>query len=708
LVKAVLLLVLAAFAVLLPQAGLWAADSPASCPDTQSVQSISLTDWEAGLGAWTVDTYGVARPETFDTPDWAAAGSLPDGRAGTAAFVANLDLGDCGADDESGVLTLTSPSIQIPTGATGPRIAFNHWFDIEYGWDGGNLKISVNGGAFVLVPGSAFEAGPYTDVLFEAIRDFTPYNTNPLAEQEAFTGPELDPGSGSWTASSVNLAGIAGAGDSIRLRFDFGVDACFGTVGWYVDEVEVYSCAEDDPPSLPRLTLANQVIRDHGGTAAASAWTLAASGPTGFSGPGPSVSSGTNFQAGSYDLSATGGPAGYSTGTWTCSGGSQVDADTIVIEASDNATCTIIHDDIGPTLQLVKTIINDNGGVITNPDDFGLRIDGDPVSSGSRYTLSRGMHQASEDGLPGYAAGFWGGDCAPDGSITLALGQVASCTITNNDVDTSFEINAGHGGAWYNPDTSGQGLLIDVDPTSQFMFLAWFTYTDIQSDNPNEQRWLTAQGNYSGNQADLVLYETLGGRFDDSQPVNTEPVGNVSLVFNGCTDLQLSYSIDSEGLQGGIPLIRVIPGSEALCLQQPGVQTQAVDINAGMTGAWYEPATTGQGILVDARPGSPNGDFIFLAWFTYGETTASGQRWFTAQGTFEGSIADILLYETTGGSFDDPQPPTTVPVGSLFIDFDDCRNASLSYMFDEDGSQGEIALTKVIPDSEALCEELAQ
>jgi hypothetical protein len=71
-------------------------------------------------------------------------------------------------------------------------------------------------------------------------------------------------------------------------------------------------------------------------------------------------------------------------------------------------------------------------------------------------------------------------------------------------------------------------------------------------------------------------------------------------------------------------------------------------------------------------------------------------------------IADILLYETTGGSFDDPQPPTTVPVGSLFIDFDDCRNAALSYMFDEDGSQGEIALTKVIPDSEALCEELAQ
>ncbi len=47
--------------------------------------------------------------------------------------------------------------------------------------------------------------------------------------------------------SRVNLAGIAAAGDSIQLRFDFGIDECFGAVGWYIDEVEVYSCeAEPD------------------------------------------------------------------------------------------------------------------------------------------------------------------------------------------------------------------------------------------------------------------------------------------------------------------------------------------------------------------------------------------------------------------------------------------------------------------------------
>ena len=96
-----------------------------------------------------------------------------------------------------------------------------------------------------------------------------------------------------------------------------------------------------------------------------------------------------------------------------------------------------------------------------------------------------------------------------------------------------------------------------------------------------------------------------------------------------------------------------------------------------------------------------------VAWFTYGEDTASGQRWLTAQGSFEGSIAEIDVFETTGGSFDDPQATSTTNVGTMSLDFTDCSNAQLSYSLPANGAEGDLAITRVIPGGQALCEELS-
>jgi len=387
-------------------------------------------------------------------------------------------------------------------------------------------------------------------------------------------------------------------------------------VGWYVDEVEVYSCAEADGA---RLTLLKEVINDNGGNAQASAWTLSASGPTPFSGNGPSVSSAEGFEAGRYDLSESGGPTGYTAGDWFCDGGTQNDVDT----------------------------------------------------------------------------------------ITLGQGESATCTITNNDIGSAFEINPGHSGAWFNTDTSGQGQFIDVEPGEQYMFISWFTYTDANSADPFEQRWLTAQGKYSGNLAELILYETLGGKFDDPQAVDTVPVGVVTLSFFDCEQGQMSYSFDDEDLQGVFPMTRVIPGSGNVCEQQSGNNTQAVDINAGMDGAWFDTNTPGQGFFIDADTDPVAGNFIFVSWFTYGEDTASGQRWLTAQGGFEGSAAEIDVFETTGGSFDDPLTPETIKVGTMSLDFTDCNNAQLIYLLTADNVEGDIAITRVVPGGQALCDEFS-
>lgn len=293
-----------------------------------------------------------------------------------------------------------------------------------------------------------------------------------------------------------------------------------------------------------------------------------------------------------------------------------------------------------------------------------------------------------------------------------APGQWNDVDINNNfyyvvefDPRNTFEINAGHAGAWFNTATSGQGQLIDVEPENQFMFLSWFTYTPADSDHPFEQHWFTAQGNYIGNKAEVTVYESLGGKFDDPQAVNTSAVGEATVSFSDCDLGQMNYTIDTLGLSGVIPLQRAIPGSGNTCQEQANT-TQSVEINAGMDGAWFDENTSGQGFLIDAHPNPEGGNFIFVAWFTYGDDTASGQRWLTAQGNFEGSTAAIDVYETTGGSFDSFQAVSTDMVGTMAIDFQDCNNALLSYVLTDEGLSNSIAISRAIPGTQVLCEEL--
>jgi hypothetical protein len=238
------------------------------------------------------------------------------------------------------------------------------------------------------------------------------------------------------------------------------------------------------------------------------------------------------------------------------------------------------------------------------------------------------------------------------------------------------------------------------------MFLSWFTFTDAATASPNEQHWFTAQGTYSGNTADLLVSETLGGRFDDLQAVSTEPVGTATLSFTGCGNGQLDYAIDTWDIQGAFPLLRAIPGTENVCQERTGITTESLDPNNGWDGAWYDEETPGQGFLIDVHPNAEGDDFIFVAWFTYGEGTASGQRWLTAQGPLQGSTADLVVYETADGSFDNPQPSETDAVGSMIIDFTDCSNALLNYSITGEALAGMIDIRRAIPGTEALCQEL--
>ena len=125
------------------------------------------------------------------------------------------------------------------------------------GFDGGNVKVSINGGAFTVVPASAYIFNKPTTLLTAAAG-----NTNPLAGQPGFTGTDGGEIKGSWGESQVDLTRLGvKPGDTIQFRFDFGRDGCGGIDGWYVDDVQVVDCkpaarpwrctVQSRPPSAP-------------------------------------------------------------------------------------------------------------------------------------------------------------------------------------------------------------------------------------------------------------------------------------------------------------------------------------------------------------------------------------------------------------------------------------------------------------------------
>ena len=85
------------------------------------------------------------------------------------------------------------------------------------------------------------------------------------------------------------------------------------------------------------------------------------------------VTSGVGFDAGTYTLSESTGPAGYSASDWVCDGGTYAKDDvtgveTIEVGLGDDVTCTITNDDVAPSLTLVKDVVNDNGGTAVAAD----------------------------------------------------------------------------------------------------------------------------------------------------------------------------------------------------------------------------------------------------------------------------------------------------------------------------------------------------
>ena len=193
------------------------------------------------------------------------------------------------------------------------------------------------------------------------------------------------------------------------------------------------TCTVTNDDQAAKLIVIKHVINDNGGTATAANFTLDSGGsndtPDNFPGaeaPGTQVT----LDAGTYNVTET-GPAGYAASfSADCSGS---------IANGQTKTCTVTNDDISPTLRVIKDLLPDNDSGL-----FNLRIDGATAGTGANVgdggttgfvPVNAGNHTVSETAGTGTTLSDYvttiGGDCAANGTVSLALAQNKTCTITN-------------------------------------------------------------------------------------------------------------------------------------------------------------------------------------------------------------------------------------------------------------------------------------
>jgi hypothetical protein len=212
-------------------------------PDDGNLTTVPFSDWE-----WGVPASGPQQAHS-GTRLWATklAGNYSD------YSDSRLDL----------------PPIDL-TGVTQPALRFWHWYRMEFSsntfWDGGNVKISVNGGPFEIITPLAGYDG--------AINAGDPVHA--LEGEPIFGGPA---GNGNfWQQEVFDLSPYAN--QDVVIRFHFGSDAAVTEPGWYLDDVEI-TLSVSTAPFIINTTrwrntsdktgpyLVSSQIRDDGGIAEA-------------------------------------------------------------------------------------------------------------------------------------------------------------------------------------------------------------------------------------------------------------------------------------------------------------------------------------------------------------------------------------------------------------------------------------------------------
>jgi len=194
-------------------------------------ESLYSNDFESGIADWTTGTVS----GTVGPADWRGITACA-AHSGGSVFRFGGAAG-CDASYASSQHTYAAPlgetGIAVPTGSGRTRLSFWHRWSFEYGFDGGYLSLSLDGGYPVDVPataltGASYNAGSYisSHLIFSST-------------QSSFVQTVADLDSVCNTITGTN-GGCAG--HTLVIRFNTIIDGSVTYPGWYLDDVSVTVC----------------------------------------------------------------------------------------------------------------------------------------------------------------------------------------------------------------------------------------------------------------------------------------------------------------------------------------------------------------------------------------------------------------------------------------------------------------------------------
>lgn len=285
-------------------------------------------------------------------------------------------------------------------------------------------------------------------------------------------------------------------------------------------------------------------------------------------------------------------------------------------------------------------------------------------------------------------------------------------------------LGAEHSGLWYDPQITGQGLMLDVEAATQRWFAAWFSFqTALEAvagpSRPGHEdlRWYSMLGQGSapaGMPLDAILYATANGRFDGGTPL-TSVRGEAQLRAIDCNTLEFQYRIEPALAGRGIAEI----GARRLQRLGPAPAScggaslaEQSGLRAASTGSWVLEGRPSQGVLMQIDPGAAGQPgALWGAWFGFAPVQHEGAghpHWLTLAGRSlpgQPGVVELEWTRTTAGLLDTRATSNSHVVGSGRLRFTACDRAVLEYSFHApglaldafSGLQGQVNLRRFEP-----------